>query len=566
MPNTVEKEYSYIKYAKQVASKKLVAGKFIRIICQQFLDDLKKKDFKYKFDKEKAENAIDFIQTFRHTKGEYARQKLLFVLEPWQQFIVANLFGWVNKDGYRRYNKLYLEVARKNGKTMLAAAIALVAFFLDGEEGPELYFGATSKDQSDVAYGQTTQIIEKSPFLYKKCKIYNSTKKTLYPGKNGIIRNISSDSKTADGLNPTVAVVDEYHEHKTNKLLGVLQSGMGARKQPLTLITTTAGDDLMKPCYKEERELCVNILEGRVNVENIFPVIYELDEPDKEWTNPKMWVKANPNLGVSVETDFLLKEITEALSSPSKQNGVKTKNLNVWCNSATAWINPEDWKKANAPHDINDFKHRRCYLGLDLSNKLDLTCIAILFPPLQGETNYHLFMKFYLPEEGIDIKSKQDNVSYRQWADDGYLTLTPGEVVDYKFVEEDIKRIAEEFEVVAVAYDPWRAQEITANLEDAGINMIKFDQSLKNMAEPSATFEALVKQGHIQHGGNPILEWNVHCTVIKTDPNGNFKPLKPARGSGKRIDGVVATVMAIALANSNLEPTYNDGEFYVLDL
>lgn len=561
-----EKIYTYNQYAKDVVAKRIVTNNYVYLQCKKHLDDLKRKGWKYHFDKDKAELAIDFIQTLRHTKGEYARQKLRFYLEPWQQFIVANLFGWVDSEGYRKYTEIYLEVARKNGKTMLAAAIALAAFFLDGEEGPELYCGATTKDQSDAAYGQIEQIIEKSPFLFSKCKIYKSTKKTKYHAKNGTIRVISSDFKTGDGLNPSVVIVDEYHAHKTNGLLEVLKSGMGARRQPLVIICTTAGVDLNLPCYKEQRELAINILEKRVAIETMLICIYELDEPDKEWTEPKAWIKANPNLGVSVFLEFLEQRVLEGLSSPSKQVDIKTKQFNVWCNSVTTWINSVDWKKGAVPQCLENYRARRCYLGLDLSNKLDLTALAILFTPTEDDPYYHLFMKYYLPEEGIDEKSKADNVSYRQWADEGYITLTPGEVVDYDFVENDIKQIAREYGVLGVAYDPWRAQELTKNLSEEGINMIEFAQSIKNMAEPSANFEALVKQGLIIHGGNPILEWNIYCTTIKTDPNGNFKPLKPDRASGKRIDGVVASIMALALSNSELEPQYNNGEFYVMDM
>lgn len=545
-------------YIDQVLNNQITVGKYVRLAVERHVNDLSRAeahtdDFPYRFNPEKAKRKIRFTQELRHTKGEWAARRQKLLLQPWQQFIDWVVYGWEHRDtGLRRFDLVYEEEARKNGKTTRAAADANYAFMVDGEAGAEVYFIATKKDQAKIGWAEAERQIVKHPFLKTKCKTYKMNSTVVLPGTASFMRPLGKDSDTEDGLNPHFVVVDEYHAHPTNELINVMKSGMGARTQPMIYIITTAGFDKNKPCYQEERSLVVDILERNIDPvpENIFGIIFSLDEGD-DWTDENVWIKANPNIGVSLGWDYLRKQVAEALLSPAKQNNVKTKHFNMWTQAVTRWIGAEAWAACDGKVFEDALAGRPCYGALDLSTNIDITAWVLCFPPLEGENEYKFVFRFFIPEENILEKQRKDKVPYIHWRDKGLIIATDGNVIDYDYIEAQIKEDGEKFDLREIAYDPWNSTEIVNHLSDI-FEMVPFRQGFGSMSAPSKDFEKKVLGKEIAHSSNPVMTWMVSCTEVKQDPAGNIKPVKPDRHkTGKRIDGVVASIMALDRAVHN---------------
>jgi len=550
-------EYTAEKYIKDVHCGKVAACKWVKLAVDRHIKDLKrsgKKDFPYHFDAEAAKRAIDFIQMLEHTKGDFANKALhdniKIKLEPWQQFLIWEMEGWRNKDGYRRYTRAYIEVARKNGKTSLAAALANYHFFADSpkEVGPEIYFAATKQQQATIAWDEAGRQIQKNSLLKTLSKTYQSKKHIVIPSTAAVMRPLGRDSKTEDGLNPSFAVIDEYHAHPDAGLIDVIESGMGARKQPLIIIITTAGTNYIGPCM-EEHEHLKKILEGSIPaVESFFGIIYTLDDGD-DWRDQKVWIKANPNLDVSVDKKRLEEQITLAASSTVKITNIKTKRLNIWCKSVLNWIGYDVWNKCRLEYSEQDLLGRECYGGMDLSSTQDISAVCLSFPPeSKGEPYKHIY-RFYIPEELIHEKEELDKVPYGQWIEKGLIIATPGNVIDYDFIEADILHFAEIYKIKEFCFDPHFAQQVVNHMTDAGITMIPIQQIYKMMSPMCHSFEKHVLEGAVAHNNNPVMCWMISCVEVKSDRQGNIMPMKPRRySSGMRIDGVVANIMALGRA------------------
>ncbi len=560
--NFIVTNYTAEKYIAGVKAGRVVTCKWTRLAVMRHLSDLKrvgKKDFPYHFDPEPAKRAIDFIQLLEHTKGEFANKALhndiRLKLEPWQQFLIWEMEGWRNKDGFRRFTRAYIEVARKNGKTSLAAALANYHFFADSprEVGPEIYFAATKQQQAALAWEEAERQILRNPMLNGIAQTYKSKKHIVVPKTAAVMRPLGRDSKTEDGLNPSFAVIDEYHAHPDAGLIDVIESGMGARKQPLVVIITTAGTNYTGPCI-EEHEHLKKMLEGAIPaVDNFFGIIYTLDEND-DWKDPKVWIKANPNLGVSVDKARLAEQVNLAASSTTKITNIKTKRLNIWCNSVLGWIDFDNWEKCGKEkYSEKDLMGRVCYGAMDLSSTQDITALCLSFPPLEdGEPFKHIY-RFYIPEELISEKEELDKVPYSAWIDEGLIIGTPGNVIDYDWIEQDILNLAAQYEIKEFCFDPFHAQEIVNHLTDAGIIMIPIQQGYRMISPMCDSFEKRVLSREMAHGNNPVMRWMISCVEVKSDRQGNIMPMKPRRGSsGKRIDGVVANVMALGRASLQL--------------
>jgi len=555
------------KYISDVNSGKIPACKWVKLAVKRHCNDLKKignKNFPYYFDKKSAEKTIDFIQQLEHTKGKFASKMLnesvKIKLEPWQQFIIYNLYGWKNKQGLRRYTRAYIEVARKNGKTTLAAALANYHFFADKEISPEVYFGATKQAQAALAWNEADRQIQRHKYLKLIAHKYNSKQHIVIPKSGAVMRPLGRDSKTEDGLNPSFAVIDEYHAHPDAGIIDVIESGMGAREQPLIIIITTSGTNYSGPCYEEHNHL-KKILEGSIPaVDSFFGIIFTLDEND-DWKNPKVWIKANPNLGVSVDMARLSEQIELAASSTVKITNVKTKRLNIWCKSIMSWIKYSDWEKCNLAYNEADLIGRECYGAMDLSSTQDITAISLTFPPIaEGEPYKHIY-RFYIPEDLMQEKEDMDKVPYQQWVNDGFIIATPGNVIDYDWIEQDIKKDAEKYKIIDFCFDPYHAQEIVNHLTDSGINMIPIQQGYRMMAPMCDNFEKRVLSREMSHNDNPVMKWMITCVDVKSDRQGNVMPMKPRRDSnGKRIDGVVANIMS--LGRASLQASVNKKSIY----
>lgn len=544
------------RYAEDILAGRIPSGELMKAAVLRQKSDLEKsrsKSYPYRFDAAKAQAYIDFIELLPHIKGKWARDRECLKLQGWEQFICWCTFGWVSKStGMRRFSKCYVEVARKNGKTTLAAAMAIACFFLDGDVGMEIYCVATKKDQAKLAWATMEQQITKSPSLSKRVRVFNLQNSACSISRladSSYIRCLGQDSDTEDGLNPSVAIVDEYHAHRTNAMLEVIQSGTGARDQPLTIIITTAGVYLQGPCYAEERDLGVRVLTDRAKSEAAFFAIYELDDGD-DWTDMSVAVKANPGLGVSVSEDYLRERIDEALRSPRKQALIRTKNFNQWVSAASAWIDSQAWDAIGADFDFEELENRRCYIGIDLSRTIDLTAVCFAFPNAGESDKLRVLVRYYMPEGLIEEKSKQDSVPYSTWRDQGWIMCTPGPTVDMRWVRQDILSLVQDYslDVVQVAYDPWSASELVKWLADDGLDMVEFRQGYATISPCAKAFEKAVLDQTLEHNRNPILAWNVDCVELESDPAGNIKPSKKSIAkSSKRIDGVIAAIMALGL-------------------
>jgi phage terminase large subunit-like protein len=523
-------------YASQVTKGHIPACKEIIQACQRFIDDFNR-DFEYQYDASKAESACKFIQNLPHTKGRWAAKKQDLTLEGWQKFIVCNLFGWVNSAGLRRFRKAYLKICRKNGKSAMAAAIGHYLFSKDGEFGAEIYSGATTEKQAWEVFGPARLMALRTPDYTEKYGIEVNAKNLT------IIENGSKFEpligKPGDGASPSCAIVDEYHEHDTDDFVETMETGMGAREQPLLLMITTAGNNISAPCYDMETE-CKKMLDGVFDDDRIFALIYGIDAGD-DWTDPAILQKANPNFDVSVSGEFLLAQQKEAIRSAAKQNAFKRKHLNMWVGANSAFLNMEDVRRCAEVLDINDFIGDECIIPVDLASKIDIVATPKVFKrEIDGKDHYYFFSKFYIPEEtALDPK----NDHYQKWVNDGFLRATDGNEVDFNEIQADIKADMDTHGAKEITYDPWRATQMAQGLQTDGANIIEFRNTVPNMSPAMYEMEAAIISGRFHYDSNPVMTWMLSNLVAKIDAKDMVFPRK--QKPENKIDGVIALIMAV---------------------
>jgi phage terminase large subunit-like protein len=546
--------YTAQQYIKDVQSGEQIACKYVKLAVERHIRDLSRvgnADFPYYFDESQAKRVIDFKRKLRHFEGPLKGKK--YEPAPFQQFKDWVLFGWRRLNGYRRFTKAYIEEARKNGKTFDAAATGIYCFYAEKprDGGTQGYCVATNKEQAHVAFDAICEQIKNQPTLNEISRFWKGgikgKPKTVTTSKDpaAFFTVWSSDSKTKDGFNPSIVICDEMHEWKTNAMLEVIASGNIARPQPLIYIITTAGLDLNVPCYQEERALAISVLERTIDPapENLLAIIYTLDEGD-DFTDPAVWIKANPNMGVAFEAHKLAERVREALDVPSKRNKVVTKNFSIWTQAATRWILPEAWDACDGEVDAEALKGRTCFVGLDLSTVIDISAYVLVFPPITEGERWKLLCRFFIPGDNLNEREKKDKVPYIAWVSAQLIITTPGNVIDYDFIETELKKDAAKYVFAEIDYDPWKAQEIINHMSQGGITMVPIEQTYRGMAHFTDLFEKAVLSGTIAHGGNPVMKWMMSCTEVKSDRQGGIMPMKPRReASGKRIDGIVAAIM-----------------------
>ncbi len=559
------------QYAQAVLDGKIVTGKYIKLAAQRFFDWIDKADEDgYYLDHNAGMKVIDFFPTFlKHTKGPLAKPPQPFVLSPFQQFTAYNIFAWKSSaTGFRRINKVYDKQARKGGKTAFLAGLALEMQSFDGEASPEIYVGATKEMQAKTLWKQSVDFIKKSPAL-KKIGFEYYQREIRFTRNLGTFTFLGGDSKTLDSLNPSLAIIDEYHAHRDDSILEVLESAMGARTNPLVYIITTAGTNIYSVC-KNAEDVFKEILEGKKKDDHTFIMIHDIDEDD-DWEDEKVWEKANPNIRYNPPMlAHLRKEFIKAKNQPSKIPNFKTKHLNMWVDAPQIWIPNEYWKK----NEVTDFVPYKtyeelftakalefgCYAGGDLSTTKDLTSYCVMTNP-DTEGNRYILSKNLCPANTIDIRSKEDGVPYRYWKDAGYLTATPGNSIDYDYLIDIVKDQTIKNKITRSGFDPHNARHLITILQDDGITVSEFAQGIMNMSLPSKMFEKLVLDGKLKHSGNPILGWALSGVVIYEDPNENIKLHKGQSHKGKkRIDPIVAAV--IALGESMSEETETNNSIY----
>lgn len=500
------------------------------------------------WDEEAAEGAVKFFGALRHWKGEWAGQP--FILEPWQEEgIVAPLFGWKKADGLRRFGSAFIGLPRKNGKTLLGAGCCLYALIVDREPGAEVYTAATKRDQAMISYKDAFKLASYSPALKEYVEV---SKTSIYCDMwDSVLKPLSSDYNTQDGLNSHFILVDELHAHKTGDLYDVLQTSTGARRQPLIMSLTTAGENSFSIC-KERWDYAEKVLSGVFDNDSFFAYITTVDKGD-DWEYPQTWHKANPNLYISKKLAVIKKDYDEAKGLPSKQQKFKRYHLNMWVAEREKFVLPERWRVCAGKESVTELREslagRVCYAGLDLSSCLDLTAFVLVFPPVVADEPFKMLCRFWIPRDEMAMKIRHDGVPYDVWEQEGYVEPTEGEVVDYEFVKDRIKTDAEKYEVREIAFDRWGSPSIASSLMDDGFTMAQFGQGYASMSPPMKDFEVMLKGRKFAHGNNPILTWNALSVEADQDPAGNIKPKKPDRRKSKnRIDGFVAMLMGLARA------------------
>jgi phage terminase large subunit-like protein len=527
-------------YARAVVAREVVACKLVRLACKRHLADLKGGRRRgLRFDVEAAQHRIAFASTFlRHSKGEWARKPVTW--SPWQKFAIGSVFGWKRKDGTRRFRYVYEEIPRKNGKSTMLAAVGLDMLLCDGEAGAEIYAAATKRDQARIIFDEAKRMVGSSPELaatvarFKLNLSDDSTASKFEP--------LSSDDRTLDGLNPHCLLIDELHRHKTRALLDVLDTAVGARRQPLLWIITTAGDDNPESVYAAENDYAVKVLEGTLQDDDVFVFIATIDKGDR-WDNPRAWEKANPNIDVSVKRDDLARQARKAKNSPAALQAFKRLRLNVRSSDAERAIDMAAWaKNSRGRFDQDKLGRLRCWGGLDLSSKIDITAWVKIFEP-DADRIMRVACRFWIPGDTIEARADRDRMPYRRWVDEGWIEATPGNVIDYATIRDGILEDRKRFDIESVAYDPWNATQLAVELSNAGLDVREFVQGLRTYTAPTKELLALIADRRLDHGDNPVLRVMASNLKIQTDKNFNVMPHK--QHSVGRIDGMCALIMAL---------------------
>lgn len=492
------------------------------------------------YDSEKADRAVAFIENLKHTKGKWDNK--WFFLLPWQEQIVRDIFGIVDADGNRQFRTAYIEIGKKNGKSELAAAIALYLLYADGEPSAEVYGAAADRSQAGIVFDVANRMVQKTPALLKRSKIMAATKRIVNYTNAGFYQVLSAEVGTKHGLNVSGLVLDEVHAQPNRHLYDVLTKGSGdAREQPLFFLITTAGTDKESICY-ELHTKALDILAGRKIDHTFYPVVYGLTDED-DWHDEKNWYKANPSLGQTINIARVREHYQEALENPAEENVFKQLRLNMWVSSLTRFIPEQIYDLGNIPIDMESLKGRDCYAGLDLSSTGDITALVLMFPPRDETEKYIMVPFFWVPEDTIPLRVRRASVPYDVWHQQGFLYATEGNVVDYGFIEHFIEELGKEYHILEIAVDRWNATMLIQNLEGDGFTMVPFGQGFKDMSPPTKEFYKLLMEGKIIHGGHPVMRWMSGNVVVDRDAAENIKPTKAK--SPEKIDGIVAAIMAL---------------------
>lgn len=570
-PKSKKKMHPAEAYIDGVLTGRITTCRLTRLAVERHVRDLREGAARgLVFDRAAAEHAIEFCRFVKHSKGEWAGET--FVPSGWQQFVKWCVFGWYRKDGTRRFRECYLEVARKNGKSTDGAETGLYLFDADGEPGAEVYTAATKRDQARITHAEAVRMVKASPLLKKRIKTY---KDNLHNAKTASkFEPLGADSDTADGLNVHGAIIDELHAHKTRDMCDVLETATGARRNPLIVYITTAGYDETTICW-EKREYVRKVLTGIIEDDSVFGIIFTLDTkkdwPDlltadeakkpgaqgtieDQWDDEKVWMKANPNLGVSCKADDLRRKARKAKETPAALNAFQRLHLNLWTSGITRWMPMPAWDACAVRVDEAALLRQPCYAGLDLSSTTDLTALVLVFPQVVGESlsaeskpikivDYKTLPFFWIPKDNMLERIKRDRVPYDLWEKQGHVYATPGNVVDYDFIVAKLEQLRSTFDILEIGYDAWGSAKIMTDLTERGFKVVPFRQGYGSMSGPSKELMTQVLKGRLHHGGHPVLRWNADNCVVHSDPAGNIKPDKAK--STRRIDGIVATIMGL---------------------
>lgn len=497
-------------------------------------------DPRFYFD-EKAADIYErfFERVITHVKGEWAGKP--FHLEDWQRLFIRRLFGWKRtEDGTRRYRKVYLSMGRKNGKTEMSAGIALALLVLDGEPGAEVYSAAADREQAGICFDMARQMALNHPGLTDMLTLYRSEMR--YPKIGARYKAISAEAYSKHGFNAHGVIFDELHAQPNRELYDVLVTSMGARRQPLIVMITTAGFDRHSLCW-EMYDYAKKVQVGIVSDPHFLPCIFEA-EIDDDWTSEDVWRKANPNYGLALKPDYFRAQVAEAKESPSKENTFKRLHLNMWTEQDVRWLSMDKWDECAGELREDALEGRECFAGLDLAVTTDIAALSLVFPRDGG--GFDVLCRFWVPEEGARRRERKDRVPYFDWIAQGLIKATPGPTIDYTVIHEDIRQLSERYNIREVAIDRYNASPTISTLQGFGLTVVPFGQGFLDMTAPTKELERLVLNGRLNHGGNAVLRWMASNVAAEMDASGNIKPSK--KKSIEKIDGIVATIMALGRA------------------
>lgn len=539
------------EYVHGVLDGSILAGQLIRAAVERQQADMEMGQARgLRFDRQAAQHAIDFFGFLKHSKGEWAGKP--FTLEPWQQFLLWCIFGWKRPDGLRRFRTAYIEVPRKNGKSSLAAGVALYMLVADGESGAEIYSAATKRDQAKITWSEAVRMVHASPALSKMVHHWRASDTLSIEATASRYQPLGADADNMDGLNIHGAIIDELHAHKTRQVVDVLDTATAARRQPLMFEITTAGSDQASICF-EHHDYTRQVLEGTIQDDTWFGFIAALDEGD-DWKDPRNWAKANPNFMVTVKPDDLQRKADRAAKLPAQQNAFKRLHLDEWTQQTDRWIDLSLWDENAHVVEEKLLEGLMCFGGLDLSSVQDITAWVMVFPWPNDADEVSIVARFWTPEAKLYDETNKYMANYQAWAQQGFLQTTPGDAIDYQFIKKVILDDARRFKLASLNVDRlFQAYQLSQELADEGLEVFGMGQGFLSMAAPMKDFERRLIAKKLHHGGNPVLRWMADNVAVKMDPAGNLKPDKAA--SQGKIDGIVALVMALDRAMRNDKPS-----------
>ena len=506
------------------------------------------------YDKKKADRAVKFIEMLPHTKGEWEGRP--FWLLPWQEQIIRDLFGIVKADGFRQFRTAYIEIPKKQGKSELAAAIALYLLYADHEPSAEVFSAAADRQQASIVFDVAKRMVEMTPGLQKRSKVMSATKRIVNYSNAGYYQVVSADVGGKHGYSISGLVFDEIHNQPNRKLWDVLTKGSGdARRQALHVAITTAGTDRNSICF-ELHTKALDILSDRKVDPTFYPVVYSLPM-DADWQDEKNWYKVNPSLGYTVPIERMREAYLQSQDNPAEENVFRTLRLCQWVGSTVQWIPDHIYDLGNQPIDKHALRRRDCYAGLDLSSSGDITALVLMFPPRTDDEKYIMLPYFWVPEDTVPKRVQQTSVPYDNWVAQGYVQATPGNVIDYAYIQNTIGELSYKYHIREIAFDRWGSNMLVERLTEMGLTVVPFGQGYKDMSPASRAFYEELMKGNIIHGGNPVMKWMCGNVVIEQDPAGNIKPTKAK--SKDKIDGVVAAIMALdrCIRHENEESVYD---------
>jgi phage terminase large subunit-like protein len=531
------------RYARLVDTRQIDAGKYHRLSCRRHLRDRARADtrrFPYWFDGDRADRFLRFAAKLKHYKGEWAGQFIR--LEPHQQFRLGSVFGWRHRStGLRRFRTAYNELPRKQGKSLEAAIVALYVSFFDDEPGAEGYCIATKRDQAKIVFNDCKELVRSSGLKARINVLTSNLSTTLTASK---LEPLGADHDSTDGLHPHLIISDELHAYKDRSLLDVMETATGARRQPLNYQITTAGSDPVSPCGDQHDYAC-KILDRVIDDETFFAFIAHAD-PEDDWRAEKTWRKANPNYGVSVKPDDIKALATKAQNMPAAAAAFKQKRLNLWVNQIAPWLSLDGWRVGQHTWPVAQLEGKACWIGIDMSSKIDLTAVALLFEPCDEWREWRVVSWVLTPEETLENRAHRDRAPYLQWRDAGFLRTCPGNRIDQAIVRDWVGEAAARFDVQQIGVDPWNAGNLVKELSDDGFVVIEIPQTMQQMSAPAKDFEADVLDGLVDAGGDPLMQWCISNVVVTRDGKDNIYPVK--KKSRGRIDPVIATLLARKLA------------------